>query len=271
MLNFKKGGLFSRKDNLDPPEIEPDNAAQVLAVWGSPGCGKTTVAVKLAKYLADRKKNVVLLLCDCTTPMLPCICPPGDLEGDHSLGSILAANSITESLVKNNCNTHKRMNHLAVIGLQKGENENCYPPVNEKLIRELIEALRDMESHVIIDCGSSIYFDELSTISILESDAVLRLINCDLKSVSYLSSQQEYLRMAGFDFDKMYKAISNVKSNEASQNMEQVLGSAVFTLPHSSELEAQVLAGNLFADLSLKDSRGFRREIEKIAKEVFEI
>jgi hypothetical protein len=77
--------------------------------------------------------------------------------------------------------------------------------------------------------------------------------------------------MAGFDFDKMYKAVSNVKSNEASQNMEQVLGSAVFTLPHSSELEAQVLAGNLFADLSLKDSRGFRREIEKIAKEVFEI
>ena len=77
--------------------------------------------------------------------------------------------------------------------------------------------------------------------------------------------------MAGFDFDKMYKAVSNVKSNEASQNMEQVLGSAVFTLPHSPELEAQVLAGNLFADLSLKDSRGFRREIEKIAKEVFEV
>ena len=62
-----------------------------------------------------------------------------------------------------------------------------------------------------------------------------------------------------------------MKSNEASQNMEQVLGSAVFTLPHSAELEAQVLAGNLFADLSLKDSKGFRRELEKIAREVFEV
>ena len=269
MLNFKKGGLFSRKENIEPLEIEPENTAQILAVWGSPGCGKTTVAVKLAKYLADRKKNVVLLLCDCTTPMIPCICPPGELEGDHSLRSILAANSITESLVKNNCNTHKRMSHLAVIGLQKGENENCYPPVNERLLRELMGMLHDIDSHIIIDCGSSIYFDELSTIAILEADAVLRLINCDLKSVSYLSSQQEYLRMAGFDFDKLYKAISNVKSNEASQNMEQVLGSAVFTLPHSPELEAQVLAGNLFADLSLKDSRGFRKEIQKISEEVF--
>ena len=269
MLNFKKGGLFNRKNDPEPQDMEPDNAAQVLAVWGSPGCGKTTVAVKLAKCLADRKKNVVLLLCDCTTPMLPCICPPGELEGDHSLRSILAANTITESLVKNNCNTHKRIGHLAVIGLQKGENENYYPPVNEKLLRELMEMLRDMDSHVIIDCGSSIYFDELSTIAILEADAVLRLINCDLKSVSYLSSQQEYLRMAGFDFDKLYKAVSNVKSNEASQNMEQVLGSAVFTLPHSPELEAQGLSGNLFTDLSLKDSRGFRKEIHKISREVF--
>ncbi|MDU7250734.1 MAG: ParA family protein [Clostridium sp.] len=269
MLNFKKGGLFSRNSDPEPQDLEPDNTAQVLAVWGSPGCGKTTVAVKLAKYLADRKKNVVLLLCDCTTPMLPCVCPSGELEGDHSLRSILAANSITESLVKNNCNTHKRMSHLAVIGLQKGENENCYPPVNERLLRELFQTFREMDSHIIIDCSSSIYFDELSTIAILEADAVLRIINCDLKSVSYLSSQQEYLRMAGFDFDKLYKAVSNVKSNEASQNMEQALGSAVFTLPHSPELEAQVLAGNLFADLSLKDSRGFRKEVQKISREVF--
>lgn len=121
MLNFKKGGIFSRNHTAAIPE-EPDSGAQVLAIWGSPGSGKTTVAVKLAKYLADRKKDVVLLLADSTTPMIPCICPPGELEGDHSLGSILVANAITETLVKHNCNTHKRMGHLAVIGLQKGEN-----------------------------------------------------------------------------------------------------------------------------------------------------
>ena len=268
MLNFKKGGLFSRKDEPEP-DVQQESGAQVLAVWGSPGSGKTTTAVKLAKYLADKKKDVALLLCDSTTPMIPCICPPGELEGDHSLGSILVANAITQTLLKQGCNTHKRMRHLAVIGLQKGENENCYPPVNEKLLRELMGVLRNMDSHVIIDCGSAIYFDELSTIAILEADAVLRLINCDLKSVSYLSSQQEYLRMAGFDFDKLYKAVSNVKSSEASEHMEQVMGSAVFSIPHSPEVASQVLAGNLFADLGLKDSRGYRKEIEKICKEVF--
>lgn len=89
MLNFKKKGIFKR--NTEEREEEYILHGGVLAVWGSPGSGKTTLAVKLAKYLADRKKNVVLLLCDMTAPMLPCICPPADLEHEKSLGSILAA------------------------------------------------------------------------------------------------------------------------------------------------------------------------------------
>ena len=270
MLNFKKGGLFSRRSDATAPD-EPNSGAQMLAVWGSPGCGNTTVAVKLAKHLAEKKKDVILLLCDTTTPMLPCICPSSDLEDNRSLSSILAGNSITETLVKHNCNTHKRMGHLAIIGLCKGENENSFPEVTPQLVGQLLEVLRDMADHIVIDCSSHLFFDELSALSRLEADAVLRLMNCDLKSVSYLSSQQEYLKMGGFDFDKLYKAVSNVKPNEASEHMEQVLGKAVFTVPHSPELEAQVLAGTLLADLGLKDSRGFRKEIEKISKEVFEV
>lgn len=69
--------------------MEPENDNQMLAVWGSPGSGKTTTAVKLAMRLAMQKRDVALLLCDMNTPMLPCICPPGDLEEEHSLGSIL--------------------------------------------------------------------------------------------------------------------------------------------------------------------------------------
>ena len=48
-----------------------------------------------------------------------------------------------------------------------------------------------------------------------------------------------------------------------------MLGSVTFKLPYSQELEEQYLAGNLFSDLSLKDSRAFRKELEKIIEEVF--
>ena len=127
-MNFMKKSIFSRTDGGEDACMEPEKGNQMLAVWGSPGCGKTTVAVKLAAHLAQQKKDVALLLCDMNTPMLPCICPPGDLEEEHSLGSILAASHVSESLVRHNCITHKRFRHLAIIGMRKGENEYTYPP-----------------------------------------------------------------------------------------------------------------------------------------------
>lgn len=48
-----------------------------------------------------------------------------------------------------------------------------------------------------------------------------------------------------------------------------LLGSVVFRLPYSQELEEQYLAGELLADLSMKDSRAFRKEIDRICEEVF--
>lgn len=62
---------------------------------------------------------------------------------------------------------------------------------------------------------------------------------------------------------------SNVRANEASGHIEQVLGSVAFQIPHSEEVFTQVLEGNLFTELSMKDSRGFRKSIEAITKEVF--
>ena len=69
--------------------------------------------------------------------------------------------------------------------------------------------------------------------------------------------------------DKQYKAASNVRPNEASAHMEQVLGNTVFQIPYSREVEEQVLQGNLFKELGLKESRGFRRAIEAVTGEVF--
>ncbi len=267
MLNFKKKGIFKRK--AGEREEEEILHGGVLAVWGSPGSGKTTVAVKLAKYLADRKKNVILLLCDMTAPMLPCICPPVDLEHEKSLGSILAAAHVTEALIKHNMITHKKLSYLTILGMLKGENEYTYPPYSEKQARELIDSLRGTAPFVIIDCGSYIANDILSALALMEADSVLRLANCDLKSISYLSSQLPLLRDSKWDADKQYKIGSNLKPQQGTDHISQALGSVAFKLPHSEELEEQYLAGSLFEDLSMKDSRAFRKEIERIVKEVF--
>ena len=107
-MNFKKAGIFRRSsEGSEQPEVQNDSGG-MLAVWGSPGSGKTVTAVKIAKMLSAKKKNVILLLCDMTAPMLPCICSPDELECERSLGNILAAARIGENLIKHNLVTLNR-------------------------------------------------------------------------------------------------------------------------------------------------------------------
>ena len=143
-MNFLKGSLFRR--NTEPEELEPmeESGGGILAVWGSPGCGKTVTAVKIAKNLAAQKKNTVLLLCDMTAPMMPCICPPSELEVDKSLGSIFAAQHISVNLIKHNLTTLKRLPHLTMLGLRKKENEYTYAPCTKQQAEELIRGLREI-------------------------------------------------------------------------------------------------------------------------------
>ena len=134
---------------------------------------------------------------------------------------------------------------------------------------ELINGLREIAPYVVIDCSSYIANDILSAVALMEADSVLRLANCDLKSIGYLSSQLPLLRELHWDEDKQYKAASNIKPLQAADRIGQVLGSVAFKLPYSQEVEEQYLEGNLLTDLAMKDSKAFRKEIEKICKEVF--
>lgn len=267
MFSFKNNSIFGR--NVSKGDEESHAEGGVLAVWGSPSSGKTTVAVKLADYLARRKKNVLLIFADMTTPAIPCVCPQSELENENSLGSVLAAAHITPNLIRQNCVFLKKNPYISILGLLKGENVFSYPPYVQEQAVELIEKAREIAPFVIIDCGSTIASDILSAVALMEADTVLRLVNCDLKSISYLSVQLPLLKDNKWDAEKQLKVASNVKEQEASSHIEQILGSVAFQLPHSTELEMQVLSGGLFQELCLKSSRVFRKEIEKISREVF--
>ena len=61
-MNFLKGSLFRR--NTEPEELEPmeESGGGILAVWGSPGCGKTDFSLNLAARLSKRYKVYYLTL-----------------------------------------------------------------------------------------------------------------------------------------------------------------------------------------------------------------
>ena len=92
------------------------------------------------------------------------------------------------------------------------------------------------------------WYRVVPAIALMEVDAVLRLVNCDLKSISYLSSQLPLLRENQWDAEKQYKVANNVRFNEASGHIKQVLGSVAFQTPHSEEVAAQALERNLMKE-----------------------
>ncbi len=197
-------------------ELPPDRRDnQVLAVWGSPSSGKTIMSVKLARYIASQKKNVILVLADMSAPPLPYVCPPSDLEAETSLGNILGAAHVDGNLIRQNAILHKKNEYLTMLAMLKGENAFSYAPYTETQARELLSELRKMCEYIIIDCTSNITNDTLSAVSLIESDAVLRLVSCDLKSISYLNSQLPLLLDNKFNANKQYKAASNVSSFQA--------------------------------------------------------
>ena len=163
-MNFRKASIFQR--DTEKPEEQNDSGG-MLAVWGSPGSGKTITAVKIAKMLSARKKNVILLLCDMAAPMLPCICPADALESNGSLAGVLAAARISENLIKHNLVTFKRNSCLAVLGLLERQNEYSTPPFTQKQVVELLDGLRQIAPYVIVDCGSYIANDILSAVALI--------------------------------------------------------------------------------------------------------
>ena len=245
---------------------------QILAVWGSPSSGKTTISAKLASFLSSQKHDVALLLCDTDAPPLPLLALPSELEAEKSLGSILAAAKITSRLVLQNSMTLKKNAHLSLLGMLKGENAFSYPKYTSVQVTQLLENLREIAEFVIVDCSSHLSDDVLSTVSLIEADCVLRLINCDLKSISYLSSQLPLLADAKFKAEKQVKVANNVQSIHSGENIEQVLGGVSFTIPHCSGVETQYLAGELLKNMPNKrETKEFRNVVEEIAKEVFGI
>lgn len=238
---------------------------QLFAIWGSPGAGKTVTATKLAWQYVAQGKEVALLFCDLNTPTLSCLTPEDAFSEQHSLGSIFAAKQIVPSLVEANQCKLKQVPQLHLYSLLKGEHQTDYPPVSRRQAEELLQALCVLYPIVILDCSSDLYGNPLTLTGLLLADEIVRLMSCELKSISYYASQMPYLERQKENNPPVYRVLSNVKDEELAGKLYR---SAVFSLPYTAELEKQVLAGDLFWDLELKQSRAYVEELKQLAKEL---
>ena len=265
MKKSKKKVRKKEKNKINKLELKDNH---LIAIWGSPGSGKTTLAVKTAKELAEKKKNVIILHDDVFCPTIP-ILLPNIKDIDKSLGRIFANPTIDQETILDNSITVKNYDYIALIGHQKGENPFTYPEYTKERVIDLLILLRHLVDYIIVDC-SSILTESILTITALElADKVIRLSTADFKGLSYFKSTLPLLMDQKFKSEEHLRVISNTKDFQGVEVVNDVLrGSSIF-LPNTLEIEEQYVEARLFESIRDKNSVKYKNELEKIMEVVF--
>ena len=240
---------------------------RILAVWGSPGAGKTTAAVKLAMELAAHKKNTIILQCDFMAPAPQTLLPGTSTDG-KSLGELMSLPSISQEAILKRCIPFGKNPYVSLLGYKSGDNAFSYAKYAKERAVDLITLLRHVGDYTIIDCSSAFAFDVLSAVALENADAVLRFGTCDLKSFSYFVSSQPLLADGRYAQDRHIKVLSIVKPGQDSGEYHNIFGSVTYTLPFVPELEEQFNEGRLEDALCSKAARGYLAEIQRIAHDI---
>ena len=242
-------------------------SAQVLAVWGAPGTGKTATAVKLALELAAHRKNTIILMCDFSSPAPQTLQPNVSTEG-KSLGSLLTLPSISQDAILAHCIPFGNNPYIYLLGYQRGDNPFTYPQFAKERAVDLITMLGHLADYVLIDVSSAFSFDALSAVALENADAVLRLCTCDLKSMSYMSANLPLLADGRFASNRHIRILSMVKPGQDSGEYDNTYGGAAYTLPFVPELEGQFYSARLMDRLCTMGSKKYNAAIRKIARDL---
>ena len=227
--------------------------SKLIAVWGSPGSGKTSFAVKLACAIYEQYNAVVLLLsADMTTPGLPILFPCQKADELPSVGVPLSKPEVTSGEVMKSIVTVRDKVNFGILGFGDGENKYSYPAFDSVKSNELITALQGIAHVVVVDCTSEM--DVLSKAAVQRADTVLRLATPDLKSISFFSSQLPVYADPAYKCEQHIVGL-NITENDVYIPLEDAkacFGGVSFTLPYSREIKQQMLDGELCKRLTDK-------------------
>ena len=97
--------------------------SKLIAVCGSPGSGKTGLALKLAQELYTiTRKRVLLLSVDLAVPVMGYVFPHSKAGDLHSVGKALDKTEIYREDVMKQIVTAKSMPDVGYLGFKAGEN-----------------------------------------------------------------------------------------------------------------------------------------------------
>lgn len=244
-----------------------ENENLVLAVWGSPGAGKTTLSVKIAKELQGQKHSVAIVLCDNETPTLPILMPNRKMER-RSLGELLSKPRISQAEILKYSLPFGSNNNIGLLGYCIDENPLSYPEYPSSTAKSLFSALARLVDDVVIDCSSDLMENQLSMVALEAANVTIRVVNANLKSTVYMRSQQPLLADSRFHYDQQVVVLNNVLPEQDENAHSSIIGKTDFVLPNCPAVAEQFETGKLSEPAFGRESRHFDPVVKKLVKDV---
>ncbi|MBO4354423.1 MAG: hypothetical protein J5860_05715 [Clostridia bacterium] len=223
---------------------------KMIAVWGTPNCGKTTLALKLAQtvYALNKgKKSVIAIFTDPVTPTLPVLFPNYSDGELFSLGTVLSKAEITPGDVFSNMVGIKGKLNFGVLGYRIGENKYSFPEYGGKKAGEFYDIIRDLADYIVVDCSSDLKTSIISDAALKCADRMIYLFSPDIKCLSFTLSQMPIIKSAGYVSDNMIR-VMNVSAGDVTMPTAAIrtyVGEVKYTLPFSGEIARQYVEGTL--------------------------
>ena len=238
-------------------------AHKIIAVYGNSGSYKTTTALSLARYMASKGTNIILVGADTTKPLLP-IAAPLESKFAGSLGKALSSVDFDRDMILKNI--YMATDHVGILSYNIRENANTYAVVSQDRIDDLYMQLRQQsDTDIIVDCTSDISQSKLTAKAIITADVVIELLTCDTNGLVFDGSQEPILQSEQYTYRKFVRmmSLSSVfKQDEAA--MKNAMGRISGTIPYCPKAAEYLNQGTLLT--KGVDDRTYNTTIKSLAE-----